>query len=146
MATSFGELMKESMEAKNLSVRDVGKAVGVDHSYIGKIAVNRKKPSPKILDKLIDLLDMDKNLALRLLGQHVETLGVELETKNPHGVDIMYKLTEALDDEGKKTLNYIMLEMKSGVDNGNINKEKILEALNKLSSQSKRNELDNSDT
>lgn len=140
MATSFGELMKECMEAKNLSVRDVGKAVGVDHSYIGKIAVDKKKPSPKVLDKLIDLLEMDENLALRLLGQHVDTLGVELERKNPDGVDIMYKLTETLDDEGKKTLNYIMLEMKAGVDKGNIDKEKILEALSKLPSQSKINE------
>jgi HTH-type transcriptional regulator, competence development regulator len=139
MAESFGEYVKECRKSKKITVRKLGELVGVDFSYIGKIELDKKKPSDDLLEKLIEILEMDRTVSLRLLGHHVDTIGIKLEKSNPDAVDILYKLNELLDEEGKKALNYIMVEVKSGVDKGNIDKSKLLKAIDNLVNKPKNN-------
>ncbi|WHH57197.1 helix-turn-helix transcriptional regulator [Petroclostridium sp. X23] len=137
MAEKLGEYLQGYRMQADYTLRRLGEIIGVDHSYLGKIETGKKKPSKEVLDKLISILGIDETEVLRLMGQHVETTGVKLEKENPEGVDILYKLTKSLDDEGRTILNNILIQVKLGLDGDNVDAQKIAESLAKLKNNTK---------
>lgn len=68
----LGKLVRDGMEAKNLTRWDLQTATGIDRNYIGEIENGRVKPSPFHLHKLAHVLDLNY-AELMSLARHTIT-------------------------------------------------------------------------
>lgn len=69
MKETLGTVIKKGREKKNISQRDLAKAIGVDNSYIAKIERDiSKKPAIEILFKLARLLEINLVYLLEKAG------------------------------------------------------------------------------
>ena len=85
---TIGEVIAEAREKKGLSQRQLAKIANINNSELSKIESGiRKEPSPKILRKISNVLDVNYNDLMYMIG-----LGIEVSPLNPFIKDYYSKL------------------------------------------------------
>ena len=85
---NIGEVMTEAREKANLSQRQLAKLANINNSELSKIESGvRKEPSPKILRKISNVLDVNYSDLMYMIG-----LGIEVSPLNPFIKDYYSKL------------------------------------------------------
>lgn len=75
---TIGEIIAEAREEKNLSQRQLAKLAGINSSGLSKIEAGERDPSPKILRKISNHIDVNYNDLMYKMG-----LGFEVSPLNP---------------------------------------------------------------
>lgn len=76
---TIGQVIAEAREKANLSQRQLAKIANINNSELSKIEVGtRKDPSPKILRKISNYIDVNYNDLMYMIG-----LGVQVSPLNP---------------------------------------------------------------
>lgn len=69
---TFGEIVKDLREEKNLPLREVAEALMIDTSMLGKIEKNNRKPTKLLIKKLAKYFQVnDKDLTIAFLSDTV---------------------------------------------------------------------------
>lgn len=85
---NIGEVITEAREKANLSQRQLAKLANINNSELSKIESGvRKEPSPKILRKISNVLDVNYSDLMYMIG-----LGIEVSPLNPFIKDYYSKL------------------------------------------------------
>ena len=85
---NIGEVITEAREKANLSQRQLAKLANINNSELSKIESGvRKEPSPKILRKINNVLDVNYSDLMYMIG-----LGIEVSPLNPFIKDYYSKL------------------------------------------------------
>ena len=85
---NIGEVINEAREKANLSQRQLAKLANINNSELSKIESGvRKEPSPKILRKISNVLDVNYSDLMYMIG-----LGIEVSPLNPFIKDYYSKL------------------------------------------------------
>ena len=85
---NIGEVITEAREKANLSQRQLAKLANINNSELSKIESGvRKEPSPKILRKISNVLDVNYSDLMYMIG-----LGIEVSLLNPFIKDYYSKL------------------------------------------------------
>lgn len=85
---NIGEVITEARENANLSQRQLAKLANINNSELSKIESGvRKEPSPKILRKISNVLDVNYSDLMYMIG-----LGIEVSPLNPFIKDYYSKL------------------------------------------------------
>ena len=85
---NIGEVITEAREKANLSQRQLAKLANINNSELSKIESGvRKEPSPKILRKISNVLDVKYSDLMYMSG-----LGIEVSPLNPFIKDYYSKL------------------------------------------------------
>lgn len=85
---NIGEVITEAREKANLSQRHLAKLANINNSELSKIESGvRKEPSPKILRKISNVLDVNYSDLMYMIG-----LGIEVSPLNPFIKDYYSKL------------------------------------------------------
>ena len=85
---NIGEVITEAREKANLSQRQLAKLANINNSELSKIESGvRKEPSPKILRKISNVLDVHYSDLMYMIG-----LGIEVGPLNPFIKDYYSKL------------------------------------------------------
>ena len=85
---NIGEVIPEAREKANLSQRQLAKLANINNSELSKIESGvRKEPSPKILRKISNVLDVNYSDLMYMIG-----LGIEVSPLNPFIKDYYSKL------------------------------------------------------
>ena len=85
---NIGEVITEAREKANLSQRQLAKLANINNSELSKIESGvRKEPSPKILRKISNVLDVNYSDLMYMIG-----LGIEVGPLNPFIKDYYSKL------------------------------------------------------
>ena len=85
---NIGEVITEAREKANLSQRQLAKLANINNSEFSKIESGvRKEPSPKILRKISNVLDVNYSDLMYMIG-----LGIEVSPLNPFIKDYYSKL------------------------------------------------------
>ena len=85
---NIGEVITEAREKANLSQRQLAKLANINNSELSKIESGvRKEPSPKILCKISNVLDVNYSDLMYMIG-----LGIEVSPLNPFIKDYYSKL------------------------------------------------------
>ena len=85
---NIGEVITEAREKANLSQRQLAKLANINNSELSKIELGvRKEPSPKILRKISNVLDVNYSDLMYMIG-----LGIEVSPLNPFIKDYYSKL------------------------------------------------------
>ena len=85
---TIGEVIAEAREKKGLSQRQLAKIAKINNSELSKIEAGiRKDPSPKILRKISNVLDVNYSDLMYMIG-----LGIEVSPLNPFIKDYYSKL------------------------------------------------------
>lgn len=88
VAKNIGEVITEAREKANLSQRQLAKLANINNSELSKIESGvRKEPSPKILRKISNVLDVNYSDLMYMIG-----LGIEVSPLNPFIKDYYSKL------------------------------------------------------
>ena len=96
--SEFGKYLRKIREQQNLSLRGLGRRVGLSASYICKIELGEfKPPSEEKIKAISDALGQDQDHMLALAGRVSSDL-VEIILKNPAGIA---RALRAHDGEGK---------------------------------------------
>ena len=76
MPPSFGALLRQAREVRELSVSDAARAAEISAAYLSKLENDAvKKPSPHVLHQLSDALGVPYAELMRLSGYPVPTAG-----------------------------------------------------------------------
>ena len=85
---NIGEVITEAREKANLSQRQLAKLANINNSELSKIESGvRKEPSPKILRRISNVLDVNYSVLMYMIG-----LGIEVSPLNPFIKDYYSKL------------------------------------------------------
>ena len=85
---NIGDVITEAREKANLSQRQLAKLANINNSELSKIESGvRKEPSPKILRKISNVLDVNYSDLMYMIG-----LGIEVSPLNPFIKDYYSKL------------------------------------------------------
>ena len=85
---NIGKVITEAREKANLSQRQLAKLANINNSELSKIESGiRKEPSPKILRKISNVLDVNYSDLMYMIG-----LGIEVSPLNPFIKDYYSKL------------------------------------------------------
>jgi len=85
---TIGEVITEAREKANLSQRQLAKIANINNSELSKIESGiRKEPSPKILRKISNVIDVNYSDLMYMIG-----LGIEVSPLNPFIKDYYSKL------------------------------------------------------
>lgn len=85
---TIGEVIAEAREKKGLSQRQLAKIANINNSELSKIESGiRKEPSPRILRKISNVLDVNYSDLMYMIG-----LGIEVSPLNPFIKDYYSKL------------------------------------------------------
>ena len=85
---NIGEVITEAREKASLSQRQLAKLANINNSELSKIESGvRKEPSPKILRKISNVLDVNYSDLMYMIG-----LGIEVSPLNPFIKDYYSKL------------------------------------------------------
>ncbi len=69
---TFGETVKKLREEKQLPLREVAEALGIDTSMLGKIEKNSRKPTKQLIEKFAKFFSVsDKDLLIAFLSDTV---------------------------------------------------------------------------
>ena len=92
MGASFGGVLKQAREVRELSASDAARAAGISAAYLSKLENDAvKKPSPHVLHQLGEALTLPYAELMRLSGYPlpvepdpgaVETVGAALDRKS----------------------------------------------------------------
>ena len=85
---TIGEVIAEAREKKGLSQRQLAKIANINNSELSKLESGiRKEPSPRILRKISNVLDVNYSDLMYMIG-----LGIEVSPLNPFIKDYYSKL------------------------------------------------------
>ncbi len=85
---TIGEVITEAREKANLSQRQLAKIANINNSELSKIESGiRKEPSPKILRRISNVIDVNYSDLMYMIG-----LGIEVSPLNPFIKDYYSKL------------------------------------------------------
>ncbi len=88
---TIGEVITEAREKANLSQRQLAKIANINNSELSKIEAGiRKEPSPKILRRISNVIDVNYSDLMYMIG-----LGIEVSPLNPFIKDYYSKLKGA---------------------------------------------------
>lgn len=121
--TRTADMLKEAMDAQNLSIRDVAMKAGVSYEHIRNILAPGSKiiPSPLLIAELARILKLDK-MELRRAGvvdniqKKYGSIPAELSGKNPE-LDPIERAWPKLTDEHKTDV-IAMVQMFAKRDSG----------------------------
>jgi transcriptional regulator with XRE-family HTH domain len=65
---SLGSILHQARREAGLSVRDLATQVSVHFTFIGQLESGKKNPSPELLQRLADVLNLDINDLLQYIG------------------------------------------------------------------------------
>jgi transcriptional regulator with XRE-family HTH domain len=69
---TFGETIKKLREERQMPLREVADALGIDTSMLGKIEKNNRRPSKTLLDKMATFFDVsERELTIAYLSDAV---------------------------------------------------------------------------
>lgn len=104
MAASFGALLRQAREVRELSAVDAARAAGISAAYLSKLEADAvRKPSPHVLVQLSEALALPYAELMRLSGYRVpgETNG----TSSPSVTEALF--ASLSDDERDELLEYL---------------------------------------
>ena len=64
----FGVYMREARTAKNMTLQSVANQAGCSRQFIWLVESGRYKPSQELVDKLVEILGLDRTKAHKLNG------------------------------------------------------------------------------
>ena len=104
MAASFGTMLRQAREVRELSVSDAARAAGISAAYLSKLENDAvKKPSPHVLHQLSEAFAVPYTELMRLSGYPV--LAADAADAVPTvGAALFADLT---DDERDELLEYL---------------------------------------
>ena len=104
MPASFGSLLKQAREVRELSLSDAARAAGISAAYLSKLESDAvKKPSPHVLHQLSDALGVPYAELMRLSGYPVPA-APDGDVAPTVGSALFAELT---DDERDELLEYL---------------------------------------
>ena len=104
MGASFGAVLKQAREVRELSAIDAARAAGISPAYLNKLENDAvKKPSPHVLLQLSEALAIPYAELMRLSGYRVPG-GDEPAAAETVGAALFADLT---DDEREELLEYL---------------------------------------
>ena len=108
MAGSFGALLRQAREVRELSVTDAARAAGISAAYLSKLESDAvKKPSPHVLHQLSEALAVPYAELMRLSGYPVPAVD-EADATPPSGPTVGEALfADLTDDERDELLEYL---------------------------------------
>ena len=126
----IGELIAENREKKGLSQRQLAKIAKISNAELSKIeSGEREIPNPKTLRKISNIIDVNYNDMMYMIG-----LGIEVSPLNPFIKDYYEKMN--LDQLAEAEVNVLgsISNSKQLVEscNENLKKENILESEKEL--------------
>ena len=105
MAVSFGTLLRQAREVRELSVSDAARAAGISAAYLSKLESDAvKKPSPHVLHQLSEALAVPYAELMRLSGYPVPVPVDDADAAPTVGAALFADLT---DDERDELLEYL---------------------------------------
>jgi transcriptional regulator with XRE-family HTH domain len=104
MAASFGAVLKQAREVRELSAVDAARTAGISAAYLSKLESNSvKKPSPHVLHQLSEALALPYADLMRLCGYRVPT-----EPDRHAGDTVSAALfADVTDEEREELLEYL---------------------------------------
>jgi len=104
MTASFGAVLRQAREVRELSVNDAARASGISAAYLSKLESDAvKKPSPHVLNQLSEALAVPYAELMRLSGYPVPGR-TDADTAPSVGAALFADLT---DDERDELLEYL---------------------------------------
>ncbi|HET9345376.1 MAG TPA: helix-turn-helix domain-containing protein [Candidatus Limnocylindrales bacterium] len=104
MALSFGMLLRQAREVRELSSSDAARAAGISAAYLNKLESDAvKKPSPHVLHQLSEALSVPYTELMRLSGYPVPEAD-DADASATVGSALFATLT---DDERDELLEYL---------------------------------------
>lgn len=74
----LGPYLKEQRESRNITLRQIEESVGISNAYLSQLENNKiTNPSPVILHKLSDYLNVSYAFLMQLAGYPVPTISSE---------------------------------------------------------------------
>ena len=95
---TLAERMKELRAAKNLGIRELGRAVGVTGMHISNIEKGKSTPSPELIQKIAKTLDANVD-ELQYLADQVDPEVVEVIHNNPYAIPALLRSAKNLTPE-----------------------------------------------
>ena len=72
LAKTFGETLRNLREEKQLPLREVAEALGIDTSMLGKIEKNNRKPTKQLIGKIATYFKVNaKDLIVAFLSDEI---------------------------------------------------------------------------
>jgi transcriptional regulator with XRE-family HTH domain len=104
MAASFGAVLKQAREVRELSAIDAARAAGISAAYLSKLETDSvKRPSPHVLHQLSEALAVPYAELMRLSGYQVPVAS-NGDPADTVGAALFADLT---DDEREELLEYL---------------------------------------
>jgi transcriptional regulator with XRE-family HTH domain len=104
MESSFGTLLRQAREVRELSGTDAARAAGISAAYLSRLETDAvKKPSPHVLHRLSEALAIPYAELMRLSGYPVPAASVSA-TAHTIGSALFDDLT---DDERDELVEYL---------------------------------------
>jgi transcriptional regulator with XRE-family HTH domain len=104
LASSFGAILKQAREVRELSAGDTARAAGISAAYLSKLENDAvKRPSPHVLHQLSEALTLPYAELMRLSGYRVPG-EQERSVVDTVGAALLSNLTE---DERDELLEYL---------------------------------------
>jgi len=104
LASSFGAMLKQAREVRELSAGDAARAAGISAAYLSKLENDAvKRPSPHVLHQLSEALTVPYAELMRLSGYLVPG-EQERSVADTFGAALFSNLT---DDERDELLEYL---------------------------------------
>ncbi len=104
MTASFGGVLKQAREVRELSATDAARAAGISAAYLSKLENNAvKKPSPHVLHQLSEALTLPYAELMRLSGYPLPRVSDPGATESV-GAALFADVT---DDEREELLEYL---------------------------------------
>jgi HTH-type transcriptional regulator, competence development regulator len=104
LASSFGAILKQAREVRELSAGDAARAAGISAAYLSKLENDAvKRPSPHVLHQLSEALTVPYAELMRLSGYRVPGEH-ERSVADTVGAALFSNLT---DDERDELLEYL---------------------------------------
>ena len=104
MASSFGALLRQAREVRELSASDAARAAGISAAYLSKLESDGvKKPSPHVLHQLSEVLAVPYADLMRLSGYPVP--GARDSDAVPTVGEALF--ADLTDDERDELLEYL---------------------------------------
>lgn len=72
LAIVFGQNVRESRQAKGITLEAFAHDVGLSYSYVGELERGRRNPTLKVVERIASALEVDP---LKLLSEPVPTAG-----------------------------------------------------------------------
>ena len=62
---NFGEKLRTLRQRQGYTLREIGERLGVDHTFVSQLELNKRKPNAEMILKIADLFGVDINLLMR---------------------------------------------------------------------------------